>query len=71
MENPYDRIKQLEESNENNLGELWNAIKEINRLKLMNHQCLNLIDQQKFEKKQLMTIIEDLSLQVRLLQCKL
>ena len=71
MENPYDRIKQLEESNENNLGELWNAIKEINRLKLMNHQCLNLIDQQKFEKKQLMTIIEDLSLQLRLIQCKL
>ena len=71
MDTVYNRIKQLEESNENNLNELWNAVKEINRLKLMNHQCLNLIDQQKIERKQLMTIIEDLSLQVRLLQCKL
>jgi hypothetical protein len=71
MDTVYNRIKQLEESNENNLSELWNAVKEINRLKVMNHQCLNLIDQQKMERKQLMTIIEDLTLQIRLLQCKL
>jgi hypothetical protein len=71
MDSVYERIKQLEESNENNLGELWNAIKEINRLKLMNHQCLNLIDQHKYEKKHLMSIIEDLTLQLRLIQCKL
>jgi hypothetical protein len=71
MDTVYNRIKQLEESNENNLSELWNAVKEINRLKVMNHQCLNLIDQQKMERKQLMTIIEDLTLQIGLLQCKL
>ena len=71
MDTVYNRIKQLEESNENNLSELWNAVKEINRLKVMNHQCLNLIDQQKMERKHLMTIIEDLTLQIRLLQCKL
>ena len=71
MDTVYNRIKQLEESNENNLSELWNAVKEINRLKVMNHQCLNLIDQQKMERKQLMTIIEDLTLQIRLLHCKL
>ena len=71
MDTVYNRIKQLEESNENNLSELWNAVKEINRLKVMNHQCLNLIDQQKIERNQLMTIIEDLTLQIRLLQCKL
>jgi hypothetical protein len=71
MENIYEKVKRLEEANENILGELWIAIQEVKKLKHVNHQCLNWIEQQKYEKKQLTNIIEDLTLENKMLKCKL
>ena len=33
MENIYEKVKRLEEANENILGELWVAIQEVKKLK--------------------------------------
>ena len=65
------RVKQLEQSNESILSELWIASQEIRKLKDMNHQCLNWIEQQKVERQRLIYIIEEQNLQLKLLQCKL
>lgn len=65
------RVKQLEQSNESILSELWIASQEIRKLKDMNHQCLNWIEQQKVERQRLIDIIEEQNLQLKLLQCKL
>ena len=67
----HDRIKQLEQSNESILGELWTATQEIRKLKDMNHQCLNWIEQQKVERQRLIDIIEEQNIQIKLAQCKL
>lgn len=66
-----ERIKQLEQSNECILSELWIATQEIRKLKSINHQCLNWIEQQKVERSKLIEIIEEQNLQIRLAQCKL
>lgn len=66
-----ERIKQLEQANESILSELWISIQEIRKLKDMNHQCLNWIEQQKIERQKLIDIIEEQNLQLRLAQCKL
>jgi hypothetical protein len=65
------RVKQLEQSNESILSELWIATQEIRKLKDMNHQCLNWIEQQKVDRQSLINVIEEQNLQIRLLQCKL
>ena len=65
------RVKQLEQSNESILSELWIATQEIRKLKDMNHQCLNWIEQQKAERHRLIDIIEQQNLQLKLAQCKL
>jgi hypothetical protein len=65
------RVKQLEQSNESILSELWIASQEIRKLKDMNHQCLNWIEQQKVERQRLIDIIEEQNLQLKLIQCKL
>ena len=65
------RVKQLEQSNESILSELWIATQEIRKLKDMNHQCLNWIEQQKEERHRLIDIIEQQNLQLKLAQCKL
>jgi hypothetical protein len=65
------RVKQLEQSNESILSELWNATQEIRKLKDMNHQCLNWIEQQKVERQRLIDIIEQQNLQLKFVQCKL
>jgi hypothetical protein len=65
------RVKQLEQSNESILSELWNATQEIRKLKDMNHQCLNWIEQQKVERKKLIEVIEEQNLQIRMAQCKM
>ena len=65
------RVKQLEQSNESILSELWNATQEIRKLKDMNHQCLNWIEQQKVERKKLIQVIEEQNLQIRMAQCKM
>ena len=65
------RVKQLEQSNESILSELWNATQEIRKLKDMNHQCLNWIEQQKVERKKLIEVIEQQNLQIRMAQCKM
>ena len=65
------RVKQLEQSNESILSELWIASQEIRKLKDMNHQCLNWIEQQKVERQRLINIIEEQNLQLKLIQCKL
>ena len=64
MENIYEKVKRLEEANENILGELWVAIQEVKKLKHVNHQCLNWI-------KQLTNIIEELTLENKMLKCKM
>ena len=66
-----ERIKQLEQANESILSELWISIQEIRKLKDMNHQCLNWIEQQKVERQKLIDVIEEQNLQLRLAQCKL
>jgi hypothetical protein len=66
-----EKIKQLEQSNESILSELWIAIQEIRKLKDINHQCLNWIEQQKVERTKLIDIIEQQNLQLRLSNCKL
>ena len=66
-----ERIKQLEQSNESILSELWIATQEIRKLKDMNHQCLIWIEQQKIERKRLIEVVEHQNLQLKLLQCKL
>ena len=65
------RVKQLEQSNESILSELWIATQEIRKLKDMNHQCLNWIEQQKVERKKLIQVIEEQNLQIRMAQCKM
>ena len=65
------RVKQLEQSNESILSELWIATQEIRKLKGMNHQCLNWIEQQKVDRQRLINVIEEQTLQIKLLQCKL
>jgi hypothetical protein len=65
------RVKQLEQSNESILSELWIATQEIRKLKDMNHQCLNWIEQQKVERHRLIDVIEQQNLQLKLAQCKL
>ena len=65
------RVKQLEQSNETILSELWIASQEIRKLKDMNHQCLNWIEMQKVERQRLIDIIEQQTLQIRMIQCKL
>ena len=65
------RVKQLEQSNESILSELWLATQEIRKLKDMNHQCLNWIEQQKVDRQRLINVIEEQNLQIKLLQCKL
>jgi hypothetical protein len=65
------RVKQLEQSNESILSELWLATQEIRKLKDMNHQCLNWIEQQKVERQRLIEVIEQQNLQLKLAQCKL
>jgi len=65
------RVKQLEQSNESILSELWIATQEIRKLKDMNHQCLNWIEQQKVDRQRLINVIEEQTLQIKLLQCKL
>jgi len=65
------RVKQLEQSNESILSELWIATQEIRKLKDMNHQCLNWIEQQKVERCRLIEIIEEQNIQLKLAQCKL
>ena len=71
MENIYEKVKRLEEANENILGELWIAIQEVKKLKHVNHQCLNWIEQQKVDRQRLINVIEEQNLQIKLLQCKL
>ena len=66
-----ERIKQLEQANECILSELWTSVQEIRKLKDMNHQCLNWIEQQKVERHKLLDVIEEQNLQLRLAQCKL
>ena len=66
-----ERSKQLEQANESILSELWISIQEIRKLKDMNHQCLNWIEQQKVERQKLIDVIEEQNLQLRLAQCKL
>jgi hypothetical protein len=65
------RVKQLEQSNESILSELWVATQEIRKLKDMNHQCLNWIEQQKIERQKLIDIIEQQNLEIKMLHCKL
>lgn len=65
------RVKQLEQSNESILSELWIASQEIRKLKDMNHQCLNWIEQQKVERQRLIDIIEQQNLQIKMFQCRL
>jgi hypothetical protein len=66
-----EKIKQLEQANESILSELWIAVQEIRKLKDMNHQCLNWIEQQKVERQKLIDIIEQQNLELKLLKCKL
>ena len=65
------RVKQLEQSNESILSELWIACQEIRKLKDMNHQCLNWIEMQKVERQRLIDIIEQQNIQIKMIQCKL
>ena len=65
------RVKQLEQSNESILSELWIASQEIRKLKDMNHQCLNWIEQQKVERQRLIDVIEQQNLQIKMIQCRL
>jgi hypothetical protein len=65
------RVKQLEQSNESILSELWIASQEIRKLKDMNHQCLNWIEMQKIERQRLIDIIEQQNIQIKMIQCKL
>lgn len=65
------RVKQLEQSNESILSELWIASQEIRKLKDMNHQCLNWIEQQKVERQRLIDVIEQQNLQIKMFQCRL
>ena len=66
-----EKIKQLEQANESILSELWIAVQEIRKLKDINHQCLNWIEQQKIERQKLIDIIEQQNLELKLIQCKL
>jgi hypothetical protein len=66
-----EKIKQLEQANESILSELWIAVQEIRKLKDVNHQCLNWIEQQKVERQKLIHVIEQQNLELKLLQCKL
>ena len=66
-----EKIKQLEQANESILSELWISVQEIRKLKDINHQCLNWIEQQKIERHKLIDIIEQQNLELKLLQCKL
>ena len=65
------RVKMLEQSNESILSELWIASQEIRKLKDMNHQCLNWIEQQKVERQRLIDVIEHQNLQIKMIQCRL
>jgi hypothetical protein len=71
MNNDHERMQQLERASESILRELWVATTEIKKLKIMNHECMNMIEFQKIEAKRLMNIIETQNIEIAMMRCKL
>jgi len=69
--NTDDRMQQLERASESILRELWVATTEIKKLKVMNHECMIMIEYQKIEAKRLMNIIESQNIEIAMMRCKL
>ena len=58
-------------NNETILKEFWNMKTEIKELKHINHQCMNIITNQKNEHIRLLKIIEQQNIELMLIKCKL
>jgi len=58
-------------NNEIILKEFWTMKTEIKELKNINHQCMNIIDNQKNEHIRLLKIIEQQNIELMLIKCKL
>jgi hypothetical protein len=58
-------------NNENVLKEFWCMKTEIKELKQINHQCMNIITNQKNENIRLLKIIEQQNIELMLIKCKL
>ena len=56
---------------ENVLKEVWTMKTEINELKQINHQCMNIITNQKNENIRLLKIIEQQNIELMFIKCKL
>lgn len=57
--------------NNNVLKEFWIMKTEINELKQINHQCMNIITNQKNENIRLLKIIEQQNIELMFIKCKL
>lgn len=53
------------------LKEVWTMKTEINELKQINHQCMNIITNQKNENIRLLKIIEQQNIELMFIKCKL
>jgi hypothetical protein len=53
------------------LKEFWNMKTQINELKQINHQCMNILTNQKNENIRLLKIIEQQNIELMLIKCKL
>jgi hypothetical protein len=53
------------------LKEFWTMKTEIKELKHINHQCMNIITNQKNENIRLLKIIEQQNIELMLIKCKL
>jgi hypothetical protein len=53
------------------LKEFWDMKTEIKELKHINHQCMNLLTNQKNENIRLLKIIEQQNIELMLIKCKL
>uniref|UniRef100_A0A6C0JJS7 Uncharacterized protein n=1 Tax=viral metagenome TaxID=1070528 RepID=A0A6C0JJS7_9ZZZZ len=53
------------------LKEFWIMKTEIKELKQMNHQCMNILANQKNENIRLLKIIEQQNIELMLIKCKL
>jgi hypothetical protein len=57
--------------NDTVLKEFWTMKTEIKELKQINHQCMNMITNQKNENIRLLKIIEQQNIELLLIKCKL
>ena len=53
------------------LKEFWDMKTEIKELKQINHQCMNILTNQKNENIRLLKIIEQQNIELMLIKCKL